>query len=218
MTSNGERKISSLRDLPLDIAPPRDLWQGIEAQLEQGQHRGAAGASGPRAGLEPARRFGRSARMRVFAAAAMLATLAVGIWIGRAVLPVPGMPPAGVVQSASNMPHGESSGKPHGQPAGESASEPGAWHAAYIMDSKYTRERAQLVKGLEARLAALPPESRAKVVVSLKAINDSKRDLEAELGKDPSNALLQELLVNTYQDEMRVLNAVHEAGSSGEGI
>src|SRR3984893_5420608 len=33
MTGNDERKISSLRDLPRDIAPPRDLWQGIEAQL-----------------------------------------------------------------------------------------------------------------------------------------------------------------------------------------
>jgi phage-related protein len=74
-----------------------------------------------------------------------------------------------------------------------------------------------LVKDLEARLAALPPESRAKVMSSLQAINDSKRDLEAELGKDPSNALLQELLVNTYQDEMRVLAAVHEAGRAVEG-
>jgi hypothetical protein len=207
MTGNEERKISSLRDLPLDIAPPRDLWQGIEAQLGQGSRTSASGAGD---GVEPARRFGRAGRMRVFAAAAMIATLAVGIWIGRAVLPVPGKPPAGVDQTASNMPHGE----PHGEPSRE----PGSWHAAYIMDSKYTRERAQLVKGLEARLAALPPQSRTKVVASLKAINDSKRDLEAELGKDPSNALLQELLVNTYQDEMRVLNAVHEAGSSGEGI
>ncbi|MFL6606232.1 MAG: hypothetical protein ACJ8R9_33580 [Steroidobacteraceae bacterium] len=202
MTTNGERKISSLRDLPLDIAPPRDLWQGIEAQLGQEMTDNGARPSGTRDGVESARRFGRSARMRVFAAAAMVAALAVGIWIGRAVLPVPGKPPAVVVQSAANV----------------SPSEAGTWHTAYIMDSKYTRERAQLVKGLEARLAALPPESRAKVVASLKAINDSKRDLEAELGKDPSNALLQELLVNTYQDEMRVLNAVHEAGSSGEGI
>jgi hypothetical protein len=96
--------------------------------------------------------------------------------------------------------------------------EPGSFHAAYVMDSKYVRQRAELVKDLESRLAALPPESRAKVMSSLQTINDSKRDLEAELGKDPSNALLQELLVNTYQDEMRVLTAVHEAGSSGEGI
>jgi hypothetical protein len=202
MTGNEERKISSLRDLPLDIAPPRDLWQGIEARLTEG-----ARDSKSRDGVEPARRFGRPGRMRpglmrLFAAAAVVAALAVGIWIGRAVLPVPGKPPADVVMFAA-----------HGVP-----SEPSAWHAAYVMDSRYTRERAELVKGLEARLAALPPESRAKVVSSLKAINDSKADLEAELGKDPSNALLQELLVNTYQDEMRVLTAVHEAGRPGEGI
>jgi len=138
--------------------------------------------------------------MRVFAAAAVIAALAVGIWIGRAVVPVPGRPPAGVGQNASNMPN-----------------EPGAWHAAYVMDSKYTRQRAELVRDLEARLAALPPDSRAKVLSSLQAIDDSKRALEAELGKDPSNALLQELLVNTYQDEMRVLTAVHEAGRAVEG-
>ena len=88
----------------------------------------------------------------------------------------------------------------------------------YVADPRYTRERAELVKNLEARLAALPPESRAKVMASLKAINDSKRELETELGKDPSNALLQELLVNTCQDEMRVLTAVHEAGNTAEGI
>jgi hypothetical protein len=196
MTGNEERKIGSLRDLPRDIAPPRDLWQGIEARIAQ-EPRGA--------GVDSAgtRRPWRANTLRILAAAAVIAALAVGIWIGRAVLPVPGKPAAtggGLV--TSNV----------------STGEPGAWQAAYIMDSKYTRQRAQLVKGLEARIAALPPESRAKVISSLKTINDSKRDLEAELGKDPSNALLQELLVNTYQDEMRVLTAVHEAGSSGGGI
>jgi hypothetical protein len=189
MTSNEERKISSLRDLPLDIAPPRDLWQGIEAQLTRP---GAA-----RGEVESARRFGRAGRMRLIAAAAAIAALAVGIWIGRAVLPVPGKPPAGVGLEGSNI---------------------GVWHAAYVMDSRYNHQRAELVADLEARLATLPPESRAKVLSSLQAINDSKRVLEAELGKDPSNALLQELLVNTYQDEMRVLTAVHEAGRTGEGI
>jgi hypothetical protein len=198
MTGNEERKISSLRDLPLDIAPPRDLWQGIEARLAEHSARNAP----VRSAVVPARRFGRAGRMRVFAAAAVIAALAVGIWIGRAVLPVPGQPPAGVGSTASNMAPGEA----------------GTWHTAYVMDSKYTRQRAELVADLEARLARLPPQSRTKVLSSLKAINDSKQALEAELGKDPSNALLQELLVNTYQDEMRVLTAVHEAGHPGEGI
>ena len=190
MSDTGERKISSLRDLPRDIAPPRDLWQAIEARISS--EKNAASSA-------PPQRSGRTVRLRVLAAAAVLAALAVGIWIGRAMLPVPS---AGPGLSASNTP----------------AVEPGAFHAAYVMDSRYLQQRAQLVKNLESRLAALPPESRAKVVASLQTINDSKRDLEAELGKDPSNALLQELLVNTYQDEMRVLTAVHEAGSSGEGI
>lgn len=53
---------------------------------------------------------------------------------------------------------------------------------------------------------------------SLAAIEKAKQDLEQALGKDPSNALLQELLVNTYQDEMRVLTDVPEASSSGRGI
>jgi hypothetical protein len=192
MTGNDERKISSLRDLPQDIAPPRDLWQGIEAQLT----RPGAGDGVARGEIESARRFRRAGRMRLIAAAAVIAALAVGIWIGRAVLPVPGRPPAG----------------------GPGTSNHGVWQTAYVVDSKYTHQRAELVADLEARLATLPPESRAKVLSSLQAINDSKRALEAELGKDPSNALLQELLVNTYQDEMRVLTAVHEAGRTGEGI
>jgi hypothetical protein len=186
----GPRKISSLRDLPQDLAPPRDLWQGIEARIA---------ADKTAAVPAPAQRSGRTGRLRVLAAAAVIVALAVGIWIGRTVLP--GAPAAGAGSMATNL-----------------TGEPGSFHAAYVMDSKYVRQRAELVKDLESRLAALPPESRAKVMSSLQTLSDSKRDLEAELGKDPSNALLQELLVNTYQDEMRVLTAVHEAGSSGEGI
>jgi hypothetical protein len=188
MSGNDKRKISSLRDLPREIAPPRDLWKGIEAEIK--------------APAKPAVQA-PSHRLRHVAAAAVFVALAVGVWIGRVMLPVPGgaTPPV----TAANV-----------QPA--PPDEPGAFHAAYVMGPKYINQRAQLVKDLQTRMAQLPPESRAKVLSSLQAINDSKRDLERELGKDPSNALLQELLVNTYQDEMRVLTAVHEAGSSGEGI
>jgi len=238
MTGKGDRKISSLRDLPRDIAPPRDLWQGIEAQIAADRR---AVSEAPAAPLTPKR---RDARLRLLAAAAMVATLAVGIWIGRATLPGAGVGTGtGVVadggarggagsggtvadvgtrggKTAAGETTAGGSGGVGGQVAGGAAlgGEPGAFHAAYVMDSKYLQQRAKLVKGLEARLMALPPESRAKVLASLQTISDSKRDLEEALGKDPSNALLQELLVNTYQDEMRVLTAVHEAGSAGEGI
>ena len=55
-------------------------------------------------------------------------------------------------------------------------------------------------------------------MTSLATIQQAKQELESALGKDPGNALLQELLVNTYQDEMRVLTDVREASDAGRGI
>jgi len=133
------------------------------------------------------------------AAAAVVASLAVGIWIGRSVLPTAGKPTGS------------------GMSTNVSAGAPGALRAAYLVDPRYRSQREALVKSLETQLAALPPDSRAKVISSLATIHKSMQDLEAALGRDPSNALLQELLVNTYQDEMRVLTAVHEAGDAGKG-
>ncbi|HVH84783.1 MAG TPA: hypothetical protein VM713_10760, partial [Steroidobacteraceae bacterium] len=85
-------------------------------------------------------------------------------------------------------------------------------------DPRYQRQRAALLRSLGARLAALPPPARAKVMASLETIRKAKQDLEQALGKGPGNALLQELLVNTYQDEMRVLTDVREASDAGKGI
>jgi hypothetical protein len=210
-----ERKIQSLRDMPRDIAPPRDLWRGIEAKIAA-EPRGAAAAAGAEAGGASSvggavgaggavwlRHAARTNRLRVLAAAAVIAALAIGIWIGRTVLPVPGqVAPTGAGLEARHV----------------SASEAEAIPASLVMDPKYMRERARMLQSIEAQIAALPPDSRTKVMSSLQTIHDSMQDLEAALGKDPSNALLQELLVNTYQDEMRVLTAVHEAGDAGKGI
>jgi uncharacterized membrane protein YccC len=188
---HGERRVGSLRELPQSIEPPRDLWPAIEAQVRSGR-----GAS-----------FGRYSRARWMAAAAVIAALGVGIWIGRSVLPAAG-PVSGLTAQSSN--------------AQSNATTPAdvaeAVQAAYIADPRYRQERAELVKSLQAQLAALPPQSREKVAQSLATIHHSMQDLQAALGRDPTNALLQELLVNTYQDEMRVLTAVHEASESGKGI
>lgn len=175
------KRLSSLQDLPQNIPPPRDLWPAIEATLQN----------------EP-RRKGLTARMRpsglqVAALAAVISALAVGIWIGRVLLPTNPAGPAGAVV-ASN-------------------SRQDAVPAAFVTDPRYLRQRAALIRAHEAELERLPPETRAKVVASLASIRQSMKDIEAALGRDPSNALLQELLLNTYQDEMRVLTTVQEAGA-----
>src|SRR5438270_6485982 len=74
MTGNDNRKISSLRDLPREIAPPRDLWKGIEAQITA-DRQAVARIS--------ARDSSRMVRLRVLAAAAVVAALGLGVWIGQ---------------------------------------------------------------------------------------------------------------------------------------
>lgn len=189
MAGTDARKVKSLRDLSPSIDPPRDLWPQIAARLKAEQT--AVPASSAPAGR-------RRPPVHWLAAAAMVASVALGVWIGRDVLPIPGLGSAATLTAAN----------------------PGAGvvNAAYVVDPRYQRDRAQLVQSLQARLDAMPPAARTKVSASLATIEKAKEDLEQALGKDPSNALLQELLVNTYQDEMRALTDVHEASDPGRGI
>jgi hypothetical protein len=179
------KMVSSLRDLPRSIEPPRDLWAGIEAKISQP----------PRVEALPTRR----SSLRWLAAAAVIAALAVGMWIGRSSMRAPNTPPVARTNPT----------------AVDAAA---AVQAAYFADPNFRQQRTALLQSLAAKLATLPPESREKVTASLTAIHNSMHVLEEELGKDPTNALLQELLLNTYQDEMRVLTTVHEASDAGKGI
>jgi hypothetical protein len=193
-----ERKVSSLRELSPAIEPARDLWPQVEARINE-ERRTTPGAMG----AQP-RPAARAVPLRWLAAAAVVASVAVGVWIGRSLLPA-ARPGAGV-----ESPISASRATP--------ADAPTALDVTYVSDPRYQRDRAALMRSLQARLAALPPPARAKVMASLAAIRRAKQDLESALGRDPGNALLQELLVNTYQDEMRVLTDVHEASDAGRGI
>jgi hypothetical protein len=42
---HGERKVTSLRDLPQAIEPPHDLWAGIEADIGAEGQNARAGAT-----------------------------------------------------------------------------------------------------------------------------------------------------------------------------
>jgi hypothetical protein len=202
MTGRDERQVSSLRELPQDIAPARDLWPGIAARINEIQ---AAAPSVTGANPIPPRRSG--ARLRWLAAAAMVASVAVGVWIGRSLLPGTALPGASAPGQVAALQGGGDA----------SPGRPGALDAMYESDPRYRRERAALMRSLQSQLAALPPATRTKVMASLATIERAKQDLEQALGRDPGNALLQELLVNTYQDEMRVLTDVREASDSGRG-
>ena len=86
-----------------------------------------------------------------------------------------------------------------------------------ISDARFLRERAALLYSLNARLATRPPPTRRKVLRSLAIIDHSIVTIQRALGREPGNALLQALLIDTYQNQMRVLlSAQRFNGTAGE--
>ena len=186
-------KISRLEELRRDIPPPHDGWPALAAKLRASEM--APPSTAPEQAGQ-ARRW-RPRLMHVASLAAVLAAVVVGISIDRWILaPAPLSTPIAAVSG---------SGAERGMPV------------AYFTDPRYQRERAQLLRSLDAKLARLPPASRQKVLKSLATIQQSIHDIQQALGREPGNALLQELLIDSYQNEMQVLSTVQEAsGGSGE--
>ena len=141
----------------------------------------------------------RPSRGQWLALAAALGSLAVGVWLGRNMAPNATAPVAGTVPAVAT-------------------GEPAVLKAAFVSDPRYLQQRESLIRAVDAQLKQLPPKTQEKVGASLATIRKSMQDIQAALGRDPTNVLLQELLVNTYQDEMRVLTAVHEASDAGKEI
>jgi hypothetical protein len=84
---------------------------------------------------------------------------------------------------------------------------------AALRDANYRKERNTLLTEVDLRLQAMPEAERVKVAASLATLRRSIGEIEAALGRDPANALLQELLVSSCQEEMRALTAVRDTGS-----
>ncbi len=126
------------------------------------------------------------------AVAAAIALVAVGVLIGRQ------MTPDVVVTTAATGT----------VPASDAAAMP----AAFQRDAKYQKVREELLSEVETRLEAMPPDEREKVAASLATLRRSIAEIEAALGRDPANALLQELLVTSRQEEMRALTVVRDSG------
>jgi hypothetical protein len=84
---------------------------------------------------------------------------------------------------------------------------------AALRDANYHKQREALLVEVDHKLNAMPAGERVKVAASLATLKRSIGEIQAELGRDPANALLQELLVNSCQEEMRALTAVRDSGS-----
>jgi len=122
--------------------------------------------------------------------AAAVALVTVGIFIGRVIAPAP--------QAVAGTQ--VTQGSPEMMPAA-------------LRDANYRKQRDALLVEVQNQLNTMPVAEREKVAASLATLRRSISEIESALGRDPANALLQELLVNSCQEEMRALTAVRDSGA-----
>ena len=195
------RRVRGPQDLASSIAPGRDLWPGIAAAIAAAPRDTLPSGSAPGPEPEPA------AAPRPGAAVSALRVAP------RHRRPAAWTYALGLAATVACLAVGIWIGR-----ASAPAARAAVAGAAFAPDARFGRERQALLVQARLGMTRLAPEDRAKVEASLATIRRAIADIRAALGDDPGNQLLQEMLVNSYQDEIRVLTAVKEAGGPGQEI
>ncbi len=85
---------------------------------------------------------------------------------------------------------------------------PASFGGAYQLGTDYQLARASLEDRLEHVLGRLPPEQRTEVEENLEIIQQAIAEINAALEEQPGNVLLQEMLLDTYREELAVMRNV----------
>ncbi len=85
-----------------------------------------------------------------------------------------------------------------------------------FLDANFVTERQQLRLSATEQIRALPAAEREKLLQSVTTLQKAVEQIQSALGRDPGNALLQELLVNACQDEMSHLSDINSAVRQSE--
>jgi hypothetical protein len=176
----------ALASLPESVAPQRDLWPQIRAEIEKTPI------------VAPASPV-QSTWFRLAAAVLLvLATSFVTYYVTRQSLQE---------QVATNV---------EAVPAPVIAAQPASFSFGRDrLGAGYENARAELDKRFQTSLAALPPADRAKVEKNLADLRHAADEISATLAQHPSDPLLQDLLMSTYQSELQLLANVSDLPTAG---
>ena len=86
--------------------------------------------------------------------------------------------------------------------------EPTSFSSGYALGPEYLEARSDVAARLDEELARLSPEVRANVEENLKLIRNAIAEINTALEEEPTSALLQQLLLNAYQDELALMHQV----------
>jgi hypothetical protein len=188
-TRNGRDPLDeALASLPQDVRPERDLWPQIRAEIEKT----------PIVARVPVSPL-QSTWFRLAATVVLvLATSFVTYYVTRQSLQQPLAQNPEAVQGPVT-------------PAQPASFNFGSDH----LGAGYMNARAELDKRFKERLATLPAADRAKVEKSLADLRHAADEISATLAQHPSDPLLQDLLMSTYQSELQLLANVSDLPSAG---
>jgi hypothetical protein len=80
----------------------------------------------------------------------------------------------------------------------------------------YDAARQELAQSLAQRIERLPPQARRQLERNLTELRRASAEINAALALKPGDPLLEELLLNAYQDELAVLASVQQL-TAGNG-
>lgn len=175
----------ALAGLPRDVEPQRDLWPGIRAQIENEPQVTDAGFRG---GLASSRWFQMAAGVLLVLASSVTTYLLTresmqqSTQVAQQTVPTPQV----------------------------SATPASFAFAPEMLGREYVQARAELDRSFHERVASLPPATRVKLERNLADLRQAARELAATLNEHPSDPLLQELLMSTYQSELQLLAEASE--------
>lgn len=176
-----------LGSLPRDVPPGRDLWQGIRAEIVKTPIVTDAA---------PVVHFTSSRWFQL--AAGVLLVLATSLTTF--VLTRQSMEKEAAVQIAQ-------------QPVPTATAPLNAMPVSFgpeTLGAGYLKARSELDKRFEERIKTLPPSTRAKLERNLADLRHAASEISTTLAENPTDPLLQDLLMSTYQRELQLLADVSE--------
>jgi hypothetical protein len=190
-----------LGKLEREISPPRDLWPDIAAELAASPARPEPAPQHVQRLTRPVRRFDSPRPWQLAAAAVlMVASAAVTYVITQRTF-------QGQIIAARRAALEQMQPVLPATPASFST----ATFGYARLGAEYARTHAELDAQFTRYLATLPDAERIKVERSLSDLRRAAGELSKQLAEHPSDPLLQELLLSTYQNEIGLLTRVNNA-------
>ena len=174
-----------LASVPRDVQPERDLWQGIQAEIAKTPIVTDAA---------PVVHFASSRWFQI--AAGLLLVLATSLTTF--VITRNSMEQNPAMQMANNpVPTPALSAMP-------------VSFGPEVLGAEYLQARSELNQRFQERLKTLPPATRVKLEGNLADLRKAANEIAQTLNEHPSDPLLQDLLMSTYQRELQLLADVSD--------